>query len=98
MVSCTDPNTLLGHLADKLTRRQWRLFALACARRFEALLGPHFRHAIAVYETRDFAALPVLADALEEAGCSEPALLRHLRRPGDHIRGCWALELVPGKK
>jgi hypothetical protein len=91
-----------------------------------------------VYESRDWAALPVLADALEEAGCpaeeacpgcggrgyvggAEPAtaatwrghlceaclgsggppgpnpLLAHLRGPGPHARGCWALDLVLGK-
>jgi hypothetical protein len=41
--------------------------------------------------------LSVLADALEEAGCNEAELLAHLRRPGEHFRGCWALDLVLGK-
>jgi hypothetical protein len=41
--------------------------------------------------------LSVLADALEEAGCSDPDLLGHLRSPGPHARGCWALDLVLGK-
>jgi hypothetical protein len=49
------------------------------------------------YETRDYAGLPVLADALEEAGASGP-LLEHLRTPGPHTRGCWALDLVSGKE
>jgi hypothetical protein len=43
-----------------------------------------------------FEQLPVLADALEEAGCGDPALLGHLRGPGPHVRGCWALRLVLG--
>src|SRR5262245_21905363 len=41
--------------------------------------------------------LAVLADALEEAGCTDPDLLGHLRSPGAHVRGCWALDLVLGK-
>jgi hypothetical protein len=49
-----------------------------------------------VYEGRDFGALPVLADALEEAGCDESELLDHLRGPGPHVRGCWALDLALG--
>lgn len=42
--------------------------------------------------TADFSALPILADALEEAGCDNPDLLDHLRGAGPHARGCWALE------
>jgi hypothetical protein len=41
--------------------------------------------------------LPVVADALEEAGCDDAAILGHLRDPGPHARGCWALDLVLGK-
>ncbi len=41
--------------------------------------------------------LPVLADALEEAGCSDEEILRHLREPGLHVRGCWVLDLLLGK-
>jgi hypothetical protein len=40
--------------------------------------------------------LGVLADALEEAGCSEWVVLDHLRTPGPHVRGCWALDLCRG--
>jgi hypothetical protein len=40
----------------------------------------------------------VLADALEEAGCTDDGLLSHLRSPGPHFRGCWALDLVLGKQ
>jgi hypothetical protein len=42
--------------------------------------------------------LAVLADALEEAGCTTEELLEHLRRPDGHVRGCWALDLVLGKR
>jgi hypothetical protein len=42
--------------------------------------------------------LAVLADALEEPGCSDAELMAHLRRRGGHVRGCWALDLVLGKE
>jgi hypothetical protein len=49
------------------------------------------------YDQQDFAGLPVLADALEDAGCAEDAMLSHLRSAGPHVRGCWALDLILGK-
>jgi hypothetical protein len=45
----------------------------------------------------DPARLAVLADAVEEAGCDQADLLSHLRGPGPHVRGCWAVDLVLGK-
>jgi hypothetical protein len=51
-----------------------------------------------VSEGRSFADTPVLADALEDAGCSDVGLLGHLRGPGPHVRGCWALDLILGKE
>jgi hypothetical protein len=45
----------------------------------------------------DLARLAVLSDALEEAGCTDTAILSHLRLPGPHVRGCWPLDLVLGK-
>jgi hypothetical protein len=44
----------------------------------------------------DPARLAVLADALEEAGCSDAEVLEHLRGPGRHVRGCWAVDLARG--
>ena len=41
--------------------------------------------------------LAVLADALEEAGCTDADILDHLRGPGPHVRGCWAVDLLLGK-
>ena len=52
----------------------------------------------AIYTDRDWAALPVLGDALEEAGCDDSALLAHLRGPGPHARGCWAVDLLLNKE
>jgi hypothetical protein len=42
--------------------------------------------------------LAVLADALEEAGCADEEVLRHLRGPGPHVRGCWAVDLLLDKQ
>jgi hypothetical protein len=46
------------------------------------------------YEERDWSMLPVLADALEEAGCQDVELLQHCRRGSDHYRGCWAVDRI----
>jgi hypothetical protein len=50
-----------------------------------------------LYEERRFEDMPVLADALEEAGCQDAAVLEHCRVPGPHVRGCWVLDLLLGK-
>ena len=52
------------------------------------------RIAAGIYEERAFDRLPILADALEDAGCTDPALLTHCRGPGPHVRGCWAVDLL----
>ena len=50
-----------------------------------------------MYESRDFSAVPILADALQDAGCNEPALLDHCRDTNQtRVRGCWAVDLVLG--
>ncbi len=51
----------------------------------------------AIYQEHNFEDLPILADAVEEAGCTDAAVLGHLRGAGPHVRGCWALDLVLGK-
>ncbi|MFO0876034.1 MAG: hypothetical protein U0840_01570 [Gemmataceae bacterium] len=53
-------------------------------------LLPRLAHEL-VTESR-FGDLPILADALEDAGCAEPDVLQHLRAGGPHVRGCWVLE------
>jgi hypothetical protein len=50
-----------------------------------------------IYVGRRFEELPILADALEEAGCSDVAVLDHCRR-GEHARGCWVLDKLLGKE
>jgi hypothetical protein len=47
---------------------------------------------------RAFDLLPVLADALEDAGCGEVALLKHLREGCVHSRACWVIDLLLGKR
>jgi hypothetical protein len=51
----------------------------------------------AIYDERRFSDLPVLADALEEAGCDNPNILGHCRGPGEHYRGCWVVDLLLGR-
>jgi hypothetical protein len=66
--------------------------------------GTVTRLAAAAYQERampsgqlDPTRLAVLADALEEAGCTEADLLGHLRGPGPHVRGCWVVDVVLGR-
>jgi hypothetical protein len=52
-----------------------------------------------MYDSRDFSAMPILADALQDAGCDSAEVLDHLRDTGaPHVRGCWALDLVLRKE
>jgi hypothetical protein len=44
-----------------------------------------------------FGRLPILADALEDAGCDNADILNHCRQPREHVRGCWVVDLVLGK-
>jgi hypothetical protein len=50
-----------------------------------------------MYESRDFTDMPMLADALEEAGCTDQDILAHCRSGGEHVRGCWVVDLLLGK-
>ena len=50
--------------------------------------------ATGIYADRAFDRLPILADALEEAGCDHPDVLTHCRQPGPHARGCWVVDGV----
>ncbi|VTR97955.1 Uncharacterized protein (Fragment) OS=uncultured bacterium PE=4 SV=1 [Gemmata massiliana] len=51
-----------------------------------------------MYESRDFSAMPILADALQDAGCDNSDVLDHCRGKGPHVRGCWVVDLVLGKE
>jgi hypothetical protein len=50
-----------------------------------------------MYASCDFSAMPILADALQDAGCENAAVLDHCRGSGPHYRGCWVVDLVLGK-
>jgi hypothetical protein len=50
-----------------------------------------------MYDSRDFRDVPVLADALEDAGCQDQDILAHCRSGGEHVRGCWVVDLVLGR-
>ena len=53
--------------------------------------------ATGIYAEKAFDRLPILADALQDAGCDNADVLDHCRGPGPHVRGCWAVDLLLGK-
>jgi hypothetical protein len=52
----------------------------------------------AIYQDRSFDGMPILADALMDAGCNNDDILNHCRQPSEHVRGCWVLDLLTGRK
>ena len=66
--------------------------------------GPSWRTSTVValaeqmYDSRDFSPMPILADALQDAGCDNEAILAHCRGDGPHVRGCWVVDLILGKQ
>ena len=69
-----------------------------------ATFDPSWRTSTAVaiakgmYDSRDFTAMPILADAIQDAGCDNDEVLTHCRaESGIHVRGCWVVDLVLGK-
>jgi hypothetical protein len=93
--------TLHAHLVREVVGNPFRFVAV-----YRSWITPTVqRLATSAYEDReapgghiDNLRLAILADALEESGCSSTDLLEHLRHPGPHIRGCWALDLILGKR
>ena len=64
-----------------------------------ALLTPEpVALAQSIYDSRAFDRMPELADALEEAGCENREILDHCRSTGEHVRGCWVVDLILGKE
>jgi hypothetical protein len=59
-------------------------------------MGTVVKVARAIFAERHWQDLPVLADALEEAGCTNPEILDHCRRSGEHGRNCWVVDLLLG--
>jgi hypothetical protein len=76
-----------------------------------AAVDPHWRTAtvlslaVSAYDDRQLpdgslepARLGILADALEEAGCTDQGIFDHLRGPGPHVRGCWPVDVLLAKE
>jgi len=97
-------------VADEVTLRNRHLAVLADL--FRDIFGNPFRStainrwmitktvtnlAREIYEGRYFDRLPILADALEDAGCTDADILNHCRQPGEHVRGCWVIDLILSK-
>jgi hypothetical protein len=103
---CDDYDTLSGNDEWKAERRQQALL-------IRDVFGNPFNHitldpswqtsavkhlAEAIYEERGFDRLPILADALEDAGCANADIIGHCRGPGPHTRGCFVIDLLLGRE
>jgi len=92
--------------------REERIGILACVfgvphrqRRLRIQCDPSWRTsavlalAQSIYDEKAFDRMPILTDALQDAGCDNDDILNHLRdATAPHVRGCWALDLVLGKE
>jgi hypothetical protein len=90
-------NHLYGWLAGlvrDIFGNPFRLIAFAPAWRTDTAVAL----ARQMYESREFGAMPILADALQDADCRDEAILAHCRGEGPHVRGCWVVDLVLGKE
>jgi hypothetical protein len=93
------------HTTEEMARKQlYRVYREVAGPTLPVAFDPNWRTSAAVqlaammYDARDFALMPILADALEDAGCDSPDVLAHCREPGAvHVRGCWVVDLVLGK-
>lgn len=84
---------LLRDVSDNPFRRR-----IADPGRLAANRGDIQELAQRIYDDHAFQALPLLADALEEAGCVDSNILDHCREPGLHARGCWVVDSILGKE
>jgi hypothetical protein len=50
-----------------------------------------------IYQERAYDRMPILADALQDAGCENEDILAHCRQPDEHVRGCWVVDLLTGR-
>ena len=89
-----DPRVYLPAMMRDIFGNPFRSAAIDPAWRTDTVLTL----ARGMYESRDFGAMPILADALQDAGCISEDILNHCRGPGPHARGCWVVDLVLGKQ
>jgi hypothetical protein len=89
-----EEQAVLCHLIRDISGNPFRLAPVDSSWLTPAVVGL----AQGIYDERAFDRLPVLADALEEAGCHDLDILAHCRQPGEHVRGCWAVDLLLGKE
>ncbi|QEL20621.1 hypothetical protein [Limnoglobus roseus] len=102
----------VGEAVDAATNAKHVLRPLPVGRVLRCVFGNPFRPvtfsppwlnptavaiATVIYEDRAFDRLPILADALQDAGCEDEAILGHCRGDGVHVRGCWVVDGVLGK-
>jgi hypothetical protein len=97
-VACTDPAAerlaqceLLRDLFDTL---YYWLTAIDPSWRRPLVLAM----ARTIYDEHSFDDVPILADALEEAGCEDETMLEHCRSRGLHARGCWVIDALLGRQ
>jgi hypothetical protein len=88
-----DAHAQIAHLFHDIFGNPFRPVAFDTAWRTDTAVSL----ARGMYESRDFGAMPILADALQDAGCEDEQVLNHCREPGPHVRGCWVCDLVLGK-
>ena len=86
-------NSLLANLLRDIFGNPFRPVAVDPAWLTETAVGI----ARGIYEDRAFERMPILADALQDAGCEDAEVLSHCREPGTHVRGCWVVELMLGR-
>lgn len=105
LLSSFEPSALLGRWQRQVDERTAQAELIRCiisGPSPPAAFSPDWRTDTAValarrmYDARDFSLLPILADALEDAGCDAADLLAHCRTPGPHARGCRVVDLVLG--
>jgi hypothetical protein len=102
--ACVSGQEWAKALAEETTAQVTILRDIAGPTSFRAVtLDPAWRTTTALqlaqqmYDSRDFSAMPILADALQDAGCDSADILAHCRGPGPHVRGCWVIDHVLGK-
>ena len=94
------PDGLDGNLKPNIAQAYRELFPnpfLSLAWKPEWLTSTARELAAHIYDARDFAAMPVLADALQDAGCDDEQVLNHCRANKPHARGCWVVDAILGK-